>query len=123
MTRSASARRQRERLLAQNMLAGLERAHSPLRMHRVGKRNVDGIDRRMLHETIRCRPGIGGGNAELGLKLGEPGGIAACDCGDLLSSAQNRGQQPLSRGPGGSEAPAGQNFFNSSIRALRPFLL
>jgi hypothetical protein len=33
-----------ERLLAQDVLAGLERAQSPLDVQRIGKRDVDGLD-------------------------------------------------------------------------------
>ena len=51
---------QRQRLFAQHVLAGVERAQRPLDVQRVGQRNVDGVDRRSraaARRSRRARPG------------------------------------------------------------------
>ena len=45
-------RRQRERLLAQHVFPGVERAQRPLDVQRVGKRNVDGVDARIAQQIF-----------------------------------------------------------------------
>jgi hypothetical protein len=106
------------------MFAGLKRSHGPFGVQGVRQGNVDGVDAGVIEKALGLVPRKGLGDAELGLKCGEAGRIAPRDGDDLLSRSEDGWELPLFSGPCGSQnAPANQNFFNSSIKALRPFLL
>ena len=106
------------------MFAGFERTHGPFGMEGIGEGNVDGVDAGMIEKLLRLVPREGPGDTELGLEFGQAGRIAPRDGDDLLSRSEDGWELPLFSGPCGSQnAPANQNFFNSSIKALRPFLL
>ena len=77
----------RQRLLAEHVLAGLERADRPLDVQRVGQRDVDrvdlGVGEQRLVGAVRARDAVLGGEGPAALD------VARADGDELLAGARS----------------------------------
>ena len=105
------------RLLAQDMLAGRQRAHRPGVVERVWQRDVDRLDVGILEQVV-IRP-VGAGDPVRGGERIRPGLGPAADRDDARRPGPRRAGKELGRDPAGPEDPPAEPVRSSpSIPAL-----
>ena len=77
LRRDRRRRRQRQRLLAQDVFAGIERAERPLDVQRVRQRDVDRIDTAIAQQRVVAA--VSDRDIPVACVVSRPGGVAAGD--------------------------------------------